>query len=94
MLGFIRLLVKVGVMPSDCLALFIIIVDSQEEERVTHVSIKDQSKIRTNIHYKRFALGALERDEGSIKPKEIMFPENSNSSDKGLCMKAVTKLFV
>lgn len=66
-------------MPSDCLALFIIIVDSQEKERVTHVSIKDESKIRTNIHYKRFGLGALERDEGSIKPKEIRHPENSGT---------------
>lgn len=28
---------KVGVMPSDCLALLILIVDGQEEERITPV---------------------------------------------------------
>lgn len=42
-MGFIWLLVKVGMMPSDCLALFIIIVDRRK--RVTYVSIKDQNKL-------------------------------------------------
>lgn len=46
-------------MPADCLVL--LIVDSQEEERVTHVWIKYQLKIRMNIFYKRFSPGALEK---------------------------------
>lgn len=70
MLGFIWLLVKVGVIPLDCLVLFIIIVDSEEEERGTRICIKDQSKIRTNIHYKKFGFRALEREQESIKQRK------------------------
>lgn len=35
--GIYVTVVKVGVMPSVCLVLLILIVDSQEEERIIHV---------------------------------------------------------